>query len=445
MTKWSLLLKAALVGFLTLLLLIPLSMTRSAIQERTSYRDMAVDNITRSYAGPQILSGPVLVARYVDETTTTYRHPTGEMRTSTSNAEGTLYFFPRTLQVNATLKPIPRRLGIFEVPTYEAETDLKSAFDIVLPVVNKKDTVRRYQPMVLTLNLADTRGIAGSPQLQVDRKSIALRQGHGAGGRLGGIHAVLDVPQPGQALRLDTHWKLSLGGTQQFAVVPIAGENSVSLQSSWPHPNLLGDFLPRQRSISAKGFDAQWAMSALATNAQQRYAQVESLQELQQVSVRLGNPVDVYTQADRASKYGFLFVVLTFCGFGLFELLKRLPIHPIQYALVGLALAIFFLLLLSLSEHLPFAVAYLIASAACVGLLWTYLSAVLRSRWHGSLFAGLFTLLYGALYGLLISEDNALVMGTLLLFVLLASVMWMTRKVDWYRLHEGIQPPELPR
>ena len=143
-------------------------------------------------------------------------------------------------------------------------------------------------------------------------------------------------------------------------------------------------------------------------------------------------PVNIYSQADRASKYGLLFVMLTFVAFFMFELLKRLPIHPIQYGLVGLALAIFFLLLISLSEHMEFWIAYVAASIACISLLGFYLSAVLRSATRGIGFAGGLTLLYAALYGLLVSEDNALVLGSLMLFVILAALMGVTRRIDWY-------------
>jgi inner membrane protein len=147
--------------------------------------------------------------------------------------------------------------------------------------------------------------------------------------------------------------------------------------------------------------------------------------------------VNIYSKADRATKYGLLFVLVTFAGFFMFELIKQLRIHPIQYGLVGLALAIFFLLLVSLSEHVAFHWAYLVASAACVGLLGVYLSAVLRSTGRGLGFASMLATLYAALYGLLVSEDNALVLGSGLLFVILAAVMLVTRRVDWYQLAGG--------
>ena len=156
------------------------------------------------------------------------------------------------------------------------------------------------------------------------------------------------------------------------------------------------------------------------------------------------DPVDVHTQADRASKYGILFVVLTFTGFLLFELVRQLRIHPLQYLMVGLALAIFFLLLVSLSEHIAFWKAYLVSTLACIGLQAVYLAHVLGRWTRGLGFAALLGLLYGALYGLLVSEDNALLMGSLLLFGLLALAMVFTRRVDWYALGSQRRADQYP-
>jgi inner membrane protein len=184
------------------------------------------------------------------------------------------------------------------------------------------------------------------------------------------------------------------------------------------------------------------AGSCLAAATQQQI--VAGDQNVDTMNVSLLTPIDPYKLSDRAIKYGILFVLLTFGGFFLFEMMKQLPIHPVQYLLVGLGLAIFFLLLISFSEHTPFSVAYGLASAASIGLLTFYLSYVLRSVGRGLGFGALLTALYAAVYGLLISEDNALILGSLLLFAVLAGVMVVTRKVDWYQSGVIAPPPPLP-
>jgi inner membrane protein len=238
--------------------------------------------------------------------------------------------------------------------------------------------------------------------------------------------------------------EMAIAGTQSLGIVPVADSNRIELQSGWPHPQFSGRFLPNQRSIGDDGFRASWNISSLASAAQSqvldpsierltpRAGEVEQGTGVDSVTVALVDPVDVYTQVDRASKYGILFVLLTFVGFALFELVKQLRIHPLQYLLVGLALAIFFLLLLGLSEHMAFWQAYVLAAAACIGLQFVYLSGVLRGWWRAGAFATMLTALYGALYSLLVSEDNALLMGSLLLFGILAVVMLVTRRIDWY-------------
>jgi inner membrane protein len=213
------------------------------------------------------------------------------------------------------------------------------------------------------------------------------------------------------------------------AVVPVGSNNMVNMESNWAHPQFSGSFLPEARSVDDSGFKASWRVSAMASSAQQQLLALDGAgaAEAAQGPARLDSfgmgfiePVNIYAQADRATKYGLLFVALTFAAFFVFEILKRLPIHPIQYLLVGLALIMFFLLLVSLSEHLDFLLSYLVASAACIALISFYLSAVLRSRVRAAGFGAGLVLLYSALYGLLSSENNALVLGTLLLFAALA-------------------------
>jgi inner membrane protein len=295
---------------------------------------------------------------------------------------------------------------------------------------------RVYGQPYLALGIADVRGLAGEPSLAVAGRALELENGSGGlEPTTQGMHAPLPMPGDARDGTLpaleDVVLDLRLSGTRSLSVVPAGDSNQVTLRSSWPHPSFGGEFLPVERQVDANGFRAQWALSSLATRAQ---AQLIEGTRPDALRVDLFDPVDAYTQADRASKYGVLFVLLTFVGFVLLELTRQLRIHPVQYLLVGLALAIFFLLLLSLSEVVPFWQAYGMSAAACIGLQFFYLAGVLHSRSLAAGFAALLTVLYGVLYGLLVSEDNALLMGSLLLFGILAAIMWLTRRLDWYEL-----------
>jgi inner membrane protein len=447
MNRINLILKALAVGLLTLLLLIPLGMINGTISERAMYRQQAVESVARSFAGPQVLAGPVLVVPYEDARDVVVVE-LGKEVTRTERSSGRWVYFPQRVGVDGKVVPAERQLGLHKVRVYELQAHLAASFAATLPAAPDDPEVRRtLGTPYLSVSLADVRGLAGTPALAIAGKPVKLRQGVGEHREEGGVHALLAPVEPGAALAFDVALDLALSGTESLAVVPIGDSNSVHLASSWQHPHFAGSFLPRQRTIGAQGFDARWDITALAAASQRQYRDGVALAEMERVDLSLVDPVNVYTQADRATKYGVLFVALTFAGFFMFELIKRLPIHPVQYALVGLALAIFFLLLVSLSEHIEFWQAYLAASAACIGLLGFYLTAVLRSLARGIGFATMLTVLYGALYGLLVSEDNALVLGSLLLFAILAGIMVLTRRIDWYALGsvDAARPVPPPR
>lgn len=252
---------------------------------------------------------------------------------------------------------------------------------------------------------------------------------------LGILRGSLQAPITDQALQdhlagkpLTMQMTVQFAGQQNLQFLPVAQDTHVQLQSAWQDPSFSGSFLPKQRSISASGFTANWNVSSLITTG-------DLLQEVDNhFGVKLFQPVNTYTMSERAVKYGFLFVALTLMVVFMVELFRKLNLHPVQYGLVGLGISFFFLLLLALSEKIGFAIAYFSAASATVLLLGSYFTAILKNWKHGMGMAGFVALLYGALYGLLKSQDNALLMGTLLLFGLLATLMLMTRHVDWYAL-----------
>jgi len=438
MKSLKLVLRFATIGGLILLLLIPLLMIRGTVQDRQRYRDEAVERVSQSKAGEQRLLGPLRVVPWTQVRDVAVVDADGKRSVKRETENGYDVQTPKHLAISGELKPSQRSIGLFKVQVYSWHARLKAQFD---DLDYEAVEGRSYGQPYLVVGIQDVRGLVGTPNLRTDGKALALQPGSLAlAGQSKGVHALLPVLADARQGKLtDLHsveMEFVLDGTQGLSIVPVGDDNQIALTSPWPHPLFGGRFLPNERSIGEKGFQASWALSSLATGAQ---AQLFSGGEIDALRVDLVDPVDVYTQADRASKYGILFVVLTFVAFALFELIKRLPIHPLQYLLVGLALAIFFLLLLSLSEHIPFWQAYLVSAVACIGLQFFYLSGVLRSRGRAAGFASMLTVLYGALYGLLASEDNSLLMGSLLLFGILAAIMWITRKIDWYELGAALR------
>ena len=473
----KLFLKVGIIGLLTLLLCIPLLMIQSTVRERMAYRDDAARSIAEDSVGEQTVIGPVLVIPYAEETDVRELDGAdGQSKTRTSTVRRHHLVYPDELKVAGNIGTERRYRGIHQVLVYNGQYQFDGGFTLPLladlPRSGGNTRIAAVGRPYVSLPIADVRGVRDIPKINWNGAPLAFEQGARLGAYQSGMHAVLPADILAAPSQARFSFKLSLAGMERQYFVPVGRNNVVTLASNWPHPQFGGRFLPEQRTVTDAGFTASWRVPSLASNVQQQLsamaqdgwragagrpaagspaaqaaAQAAMLRPdaeggagqgqnaaLDRFSVAFVEPVNIYTQADRASKYGLLFVALTFAAFFVFEILKRLPIHPVQYALVGLALALFFLLLLGLSEHIEFALAYLAASAACIGLLSYYLGYVLRDRWRGLAFGSGLILLYAALYGLLISESNALVLGSLLLFAVLAALMVATRKVDWYQI-----------
>jgi inner membrane protein len=421
--------KAFAILALTCVILIALFMVSSVVDDREKYRSAAVQSIEASYAGPQVFIGPVLVRPYTQTAETTEVSENGVKKTIAHKQELTARTFPQVLDVRGTMLPSKRRHGLYTVQVYEFQGELKGSLDVVDPLT--QGIVVWGEPY-LELSVADVRGIVGTPRVLVNGVAETMLQG---APETTGWQPNLHVPLRGVSVQkghMNFVLELNLAGTETLGIAPVGDSNHLEIQSSWKSPLFDGQFLPRTREVGSGGFHAVWDVSSLASGTQVQL-ETNPVKTIDLIDVGLTTLVDPYTLSNRAVKYGILYVVLTFGGFLMFELIQQLPIHPVQYLLVGLGLTIFFLLLVSFSEHIAFGIAYLIASVACIGLLTFYLSYVLRSVERGLGFGAILTTLYAAIYGLLISEDNALVLGSSMLFCLLAVVMYVTRKVDWYR------------
>jgi inner membrane protein len=433
--KYPLLSKLLLIGFLMALLAIPLALVRDIIAERTATRFDATEEVARAHAGPQTITGPVLWLPYTETFLRTVKvdGKVGETREELVAEERVSIQFPKTLDTKSQLGTETRMRGIFPVTVYTSQHASTGRFvwSEVLPR-NRGGQIALGQPLLL-MGVSDARGLLAAPMLRLGGSALPVGQAPGSSPLP--LAAQVDLAQlkPGAVLDFDLTFELD--GTGRIGWVPLADENSVTLTSPWPHPSFGGDFLPRTRSISDSGFEATWRVPSLSSQAQAQFAQAgKEDTPMEQFSVGLEDPVDVYRLTERATKYAGMFIVLTFAAFFVLEMVKHWRIHPMQYLMIGAALVLFFLLLLSLSEHLDFAWAYGIASLGCIALLSHYLRHVLGGWRPGLAMSGLLVALYGVLYGILVSEDNALMMGSLLLFGVLTAIMVATRKIDWYNV-----------
>lgn len=424
MTKLGL--KVAAVVLITLGLLIPLALIHGLIRERARYRAEARADIARSWTGAQNVVGPLLI------------FPLRSSGSDEKKQDRQLLVLPETLEVRASLRTETRRRGLYAVPVYHTRLSISGEFDLsaVAPAGETSSTDLDLRLAFLALALSDNRGIVEQPTLvwAGDGRELVAGSMLEASGE--GVHAPVGPLDLAGQTRYAFRLELELRGMETLRFGPAGKDTRVTMEAGWAHPSFIGRFLPVDHEIGQDRFSAEWRVSGLSSGRQQAWfadrRQTAAFLE-NTFGVSLIDPVDIYQQATRSVKYGNLFVILTFTAFFLVETGRRLKLHPMQYLMVGLALVIFFLLLLALSEHMAFRVAYLVAAIACIGLIAIYTAASLRSAATSAGVTATLGGLYGMLYAILMSEDNALLMGSLLLFVALAAVMLVTRRIDWYR------------
>ena len=436
----SLLLKTGTILLLVAMLMAPMLRIHGLVRERQATRDAVVRDIARSAAYAQTLTGPILVVPYIRTVQEEERDPAGATRVVTRRHSGQLLLLPATLEATATLGTGERRRGIYRARIFDARTRLQGVFELPAHYGVAADAGSyAFGKPRLALGISDIRGIGNALSLTTGGMQVAFAPGAGTDLLASGVHALLPAGDTAVARQLDYRIDLDLQGTSEFRITPVGRDTRVAFTSDWPHPGFVGEFLPRTRAVNARGFSAEWQTSFFATDIGAALARCQSAAgnnpcadfAARNFGVSFIDPVDQYLKSARATKYAFLFIALTFAGIFLLEVLRLFSVHPVQYGLVGLALAMFFLLLLSFSEHIGFDAAYAVAATTCVSLIAYYLGCVLRNRLHGAWAGAGLAVLYGLLYGILGSEDYALLMGSLLVLALLAAVMVLTRRVNW--------------
>jgi inner membrane protein len=431
--KISALLKPAVIALLALALFVPVGMIQNLVAERQARSAEAVAGIAEGWGRRQTLAGPYLVVPY-ERTTVRIVQETvdGKPRERrTQHTEALVLRLPaESVDWSIDAQVSEKRRGIYKARLFAAKVDARGRLNAPARFGLPTDTpLVRYRIATprLVLGVSDPGGIRAVLPLRAGGAEHEFRAAPGDEMlKGGGVHA--DIPglrNAAQAQTLEFAFSLELAGSEALAVAPLGSNTSVSMRSDWPHPSFTGRFLPLKSEIGARGFSAEWKVSPYAA---------PGTSPGHELAVGFIETAGLYQQLERASKYGFLFIGLTFAAFLLFELLRRLAIHPIQYALVGLALAMFFLLLTALSEHIDFAAAYALATIACVGVISLYLIKVLRSIRTGVSFGTALAALYAMLYALVKAEDYSLLGGALLLFGLLAAAMLATRSVNWYAI-----------
>jgi inner membrane protein len=436
-----------------LVLSIPLFSVYLLAYDRQSQQQEATRSITEGWGGPQAMAGPVLVIPYRATATETVVEG-GQSVTRSRDVTRELTLAPEAIEMATDLAPTVRKRSIYEAVVYDANVKGRArfAFPPDLARTGVDPATMDLSRAELRFGLSDPRGLGANPRVAAGGRPLRLQPGGGSsGGR--GFFAWIDASSLAAA-PITVDFAYDFRGNASLSLAPQAGDTRWTVRSSWPSPSFGGDFLPGDRHVRDAGFDASYQVGNLAlgrslvttgdagaSNIVERvptptadYATATPAgggDAVQVASISLIQPVDLYSQVNRAVKYGFLFIGFTFLALLMFDVIGGVRVSAVEYLLMGAALILFFVLLLAFAEVIGFTPAYILASAAIAGLNTAYSAAVLGSWRRAAYIGGLLIGLYAVLYILLSLEAFSLLIGSLLLFAALAGVMYATRRIDW--------------
>jgi inner membrane protein len=418
------------IGVLALLMTIPLLQVRALVGERQQLRRDAIRQIAQGWGGKQVIGGPVLVVP-------TRRQVMVEGQLAPRWQNGSESVLADTLTQDVSMVVTTRRYGIYGAPVFVATVTLAAQFRAqdIAQYRHASDASWQNGKAELRLPIGDLRGLREISGLRVNGQPARFESSADRLAEWPTVVVPIDLDALGDQ-PIDVRISLKLAGTEALQLLPLARSTDVTMHAPWSDPSFVGAALPLEHTIDASGFSARWHLLDLNRNYGQHWnegdAGVKGALQASAFGVQLYQPVDVYQRNMRAGKYGLLFIAMTFVAFFLFEVLKRLRVHSLQYLLVGAALATFYVVLLALSEQIGFGPAYALAASAVVLMVGGYAVAVLRARRAGALLGGVLGLIYAMLYGLIAAEQYALLIGALVLLATVALMMYLTRRIDWY-------------
>ena len=440
----SVTLKLFTIGILILFLLIPVSMVTSLIFERENIRDEAVREVSSKWGMSQTLAGPVISVPYESVRQDQDGKP--------AITRGYVHFLPDSLRFEGQVEPQKRYRGIYVVVLYNAQLQVSGHFDgFNTAALGVPETDIKWADALFTFGISDMKGMKAAVPVSVNGSIHQFGPGTVSNDLLpSGAHFPIALAD-GAASKLDFSFPLNLNGSADLYFTPFGKTTIAKLQSPWADPSFEGAFLPDERTVSDTGFLAQWQVLQLNRNYPQQgegpyiggrkyeddsgyYYNTNLRESTNAFGLRLLLPIDEYQKTMRSAKYAAFFVLITFLVFFFIEVLNRKRLHPIQYILVGAAIVLFYVLLLSISEHLKFNAAYLLGCLAILSLITTYCYFILNNLRLTLMVFAILVILYGFFYSLLQLQDYALLLGSLGLLLILAAIMYLTRHIDWYNL-----------
>ncbi len=418
----SITIKSIVVGALILLLLIPAQMIQTLIKERNTLRNSVVNEVSYKWGNPQTIAGPFISIPYKK-----YYKEDGKIVQSIHFA----HFLPETLNIESKINPEIRYRGIYKVVVYNTILNVTGNFnkpDFNDWKVPNSDIL--WDNATLSIRIPDMRGIKDVIKINWNKEFYDVNPGiNNQNNSYTGISTKVNINDENQ---YSFNFTLNINGSETLNFIPLGKETNISMNSPWNNPSFEGSFLPYERTINENGFTAKWKILHLNRSYPQKWTGESYSVDNSSFGVRLMLPVDHYQKSLRSVKYAIMFISLTFMIFFFTEILNKKRIHPIQYLLVGLGLSIFYSLLVALSEQISFNLAYLFASISIITLITAYTHSIFKNLKITAITGFVLIILYGFLFTILQLQDYALLLGSIGLFIALAIVMYLSKKVDWY-------------
>lgn len=428
-------LKSIIISVLVLVLWAATMLIQGLIDERQNRQQEAISEVSSKWGQQQTLSGPVLTVPYIEyeKNPDAYKEPNNPYLKVIKYA----HFLPENLNVEGKLFPEKRYRGIYEVVVYNSTMDFKGKFsspDFASLNIPKENIM--YDDAFVSVGINDLRGIEEEISLQWNNDKKSMNPGIASNDVLAsGISTSVSILKSDTAKSsYDFSFNLKLKGSQLMYFTPLGKETDIKLSAGWGTPSFDGSFLPDTRTISDSSFAANWKVLHLNRNYPQSWKGSAYDIGGSAFGVNLLTPVDNYQKSTRSVKYAIMIIMLTFVVIFFIEILNQRSIHPFQYILIGLGLCIFYSLLIAISEHTSFNFSYMISGLATIILISAYAKSVFKENKLVALVGGVLTILHGYIFSLIQLEDYALLMGSIGLFIVLALMMYYSRKIDWYNL-----------
>jgi inner membrane protein len=432
--KTSISAKMLVVGFILLILLIPLSFVKDLIKEREIRQAEVIQEINEKWGNEVVLYGPIIKVpykTYLEEKTFDDKTKTFVKTYQEIINHG--YFLPKELNINSEVNTKQLERGIYESVVYTADVNLNgrfSNFDFSIKDIPEEDVV--WDKATVLFKTSNLKGIRNEIKINLNKNEYTLKPKFDENYMSTletGVLSKLGKENDNSPFQID----LKINGSEGLRFIPIGAETFVKMTSDWHSPSFNGNYLPNDetKKITDKGFEANWTV--LETNRQFGQQFFNHLPDLNKYSfgTNLIIPIDDYQKTERTSKYGFMIIGLTLLVFLLIQIISKIPIHPFQYFMIGLALVMFYTLLISISEHQNFLIAYLIAGIAVVGLITAYSKTILKNKKFPLLIFGSLAALYSFIFVIIQLENYALLVGSIGLFIILGIIMFTSKKIDW--------------